>query len=266
MNHISIRGLVGLAAAFTAVACVATTSKADTPMAPMSSTSMAPAGTPIDYMACTNPAITKFDLRRAKKLGFTDHQIAEVLALSDWTGIPARQVISDVLSGQAFPTLALEWGVAPSKLNNLPDYDAKLANLNAAFAAMDSDVTTGTKGWVGTVTSDSMSTYPTSGDRNIMATLRRSGNFGTLIKVLRATGLDDTLRGSGPYTLFAPTDAAFAKLPAGALDSLMNDKSKLTKVLNYHIISGRITGADAMAMTSPTSPATLVGDTLTVTT
>jgi uncharacterized surface protein with fasciclin (FAS1) repeats len=71
-----------------------------------------------------------------------------------------------------------------------------------------------------------------------------AGQFGTLAKALSAAGLVDTLKGPGPFTVFAPNDAAFAKLPPGKLDALLADKAALTKVLTYHVVPGRIVAAD----------------------
>jgi uncharacterized surface protein with fasciclin (FAS1) repeats len=67
-----------------------------------------------------------------------------------------------------------------------------------------------------------------------------AGNFQTLGKALAAAGLVETLKGDGPFTVFAPTDAAFARLPAGTLESLLNDKEKLTAILTYHVVSGMV--------------------------
>ena len=81
---------------------------------------------------------------------------------------------------------------------------------------------------------------PTSKD--IVDTAMAEGNFHTLLTALKAAGMTDTLKGKGPYTLFAPTDAAFAKLPAGTLDSLMKpeSKDKLARMLKYHVVSGKL--------------------------
>lgn len=70
------------------------------------------------------------------------------------------------------------------------------------------------------------------------------GHFNTLAKALTAAGLIDTLKGAGPFTVFAPTDAAFAKLPAGTLDGLLKDIPKLTAILKYHVLAGKVAAAD----------------------
>lgn len=79
---------------------------------------------------------------------------------------------------------------------------------------------------------------------DIVDTAVAAGQFGTLAKALTAAGLIDTLKGPGPFTVFAPTDAAFAKIPADKLNALLADKAKLTKVLTYHVLPGKVMAAD----------------------
>lgn len=74
-----------------------------------------------------------------------------------------------------------------------------------------------------------------------------AGQFNTLVAAVKAAGLAETLSGKGPFTVFAPTDAAFAKLPAGTVEALLADKEKLTAILTYHVIPGRVMAADIVA-------------------
>jgi uncharacterized surface protein with fasciclin (FAS1) repeats len=76
--------------------------------------------------------------------------------------------------------------------------------------------------------------------KDIVDTAVGAGNFKTLAAALTAAGLIDTLKGKGPFTVFAPTDAAFAKVPKADLDALLADKAKLTKVLTYHVVPGKV--------------------------
>ena len=78
------------------------------------------------------------------------------------------------------------------------------------------------------------------------------GNFKTLVAALTAAGLDKTLAGAGPFTVFAPTDAAFAKLPAGTVESLLKPENKdmLVQILTYHVVAGKVTAADVSKMTT----------------
>jgi uncharacterized surface protein with fasciclin (FAS1) repeats len=80
-------------------------------------------------------------------------------------------------------------------------------------------------------------------DADIVETAVSAGQFKTLVTALQEADLVDTLKGDGPFTVFAPTDAAFAKLPAGALDALLKDKSKLSAVLTYHVVPGKVMAA-----------------------
>src|SRR5688572_2131290 len=75
---------------------------------------------------------------------------------------------------------------------------------------------------------------------DIVDTAVGAGQFNTLAKALTAAGLVDTLKGPGPFTVFAPTDEAFAKIPAETLNALLADKAALTKVLTYHVVSGNV--------------------------
>ncbi len=83
--------------------------------------------------------------------------------------------------------------------------------------------------------------------KDIVDTAVAAGNFNTLAAALQAAGLVDTLKGKGPFTVFAPTDAAFAKIPKADLDALLADKAKLTSVLTYHVVSGKVMAKDVKA-------------------
>ena len=83
--------------------------------------------------------------------------------------------------------------------------------------------------------------------KDIVDTAVGAGNFKTLATALTAAGLIDTLKGPGPFTVFAPTDAAFAKIPKADLDALLKDKAKLTAVLTYHVVSGKVMAKDVKA-------------------
>jgi uncharacterized surface protein with fasciclin (FAS1) repeats len=97
---------------------------------------------------------------------------------------------------------------------------------------------------------------------DIVETAVSAGQFKTLVTALKEANLVDTLKQKGPYTVFAPTDAAFAKLPPGTLDALLKDEEKLTAVLTYHVVPGRIMAAQV----EPGSVTTVQGQALTVST
>jgi uncharacterized surface protein with fasciclin (FAS1) repeats len=83
--------------------------------------------------------------------------------------------------------------------------------------------------------------------KDIVDTAVAAGNFKTLATALTAAGLVDTLKGPGPFTVFAPTDEAFAKVPKADLDALLKDKAKLTAVLTYHVVPGKVMAKDVKA-------------------
>ena len=76
--------------------------------------------------------------------------------------------------------------------------------------------------------------------KDIVQTATEAGSFKTLLAAVKAAGLVETLQGKGPFTVFAPTDAAFAALPAGTLDGLLKDPAALKKILLYHVVSGSV--------------------------
>ena len=83
--------------------------------------------------------------------------------------------------------------------------------------------------------------------KDIVDTAVAAGSFKTLATALQAAGLVDTLKGKGPFTVFAPTDEAFAKIPKADLDALLKDKAKLTAVLTYHVVGGKVMAKDVKA-------------------
>lgn len=91
-----------------------------------------------------------------------------------------------------------------------------------------------------------------TGDKDIVDTAVAAGSFQTLAKALRAADLVDTLKGPGPFTVFAPTDEAFAKLPAGTLDELLKpeNKEKLRAILTYHVVAGIVPSAKVVTLSS----------------
>ena len=96
---------------------------------------------------------------------------------------------------------------------------------------------------------------------DIVDTAVAAGSFNTLVKAVQAAGLVGTLKSDGPFTVFAPTDEAFAKLPSGTLESLLADPDKLAQVLKYHVVPGKL---DASAVTSMTQLSTVEGSPLPV--
>jgi uncharacterized surface protein with fasciclin (FAS1) repeats len=86
--------------------------------------------------------------------------------------------------------------------------------------------------------------------KDIVDTAVAAGSFKTLVTAVKEAGLVETLKGTGPFTVFAPTDEAFAKIPKETLAALLKDKKKLTAVLTYHVVPGKVMAADVVKLTS----------------
>src|SRR5688572_3513260 len=108
--------------------------------------------------------------------------------------------------------------------------------------------------------------------KNLVDTAAANGSFKTFGKAVERAGMSDTLRGEGPFTVFAPTDAAFEKLPSGKLDNLFKpeNKEELVSLLNYHVVNGRKSVADvgkweaARTVNGQSAPITLANDKISI--
>ena len=103
----------------------------------------------------------------------------------------------------------------------------------------------------GSCSSSSAKQAANSGD--IVATASSAGSFNTLVAAVQAAGLVETLQSDGPYTVFAPTDEAFAKLPEGTVDALLADPDQLRAILLYHVVPGKVMAADVVSLDSATT-------------
>ncbi|MEO6447146.1 MAG: fasciclin domain-containing protein [Gemmatimonadaceae bacterium] len=101
-------------------------------------------------------------------------------------------------------------------------------------------------------------------NKNIVELAVSAGDFTTLVAAVKAAGLAETLMGPGPFTVFAPNDAAFAKLPPGTVEALLKDKEQLASILTYHVISGKVMAADVIKGNGA-KPATVNGMPLDIT-
>ena len=90
-------------------------------------------------------------------------------------------------------------------------------------------------------------------EMNIVETAINAGSFNTLVAAVKAAGLVETLSGPGPFTVFAPTDEAFAQIPADQLNALLADKEALTAVLTYHVVAGKVMAEDVVKLSSATT-------------
>lgn len=107
------------------------------------------------------------------------------------------------------------------------------------------------------------STFGRTADENIIGTAVTAGQFKTLAAAINAAGLTETLEGPGPFTVFAPTDAAFAKLPAGTVENLLKpeNKAQLAAILTYHVVPGAVTAADVLKLTEANTTASQISET-----
>ena len=101
-------------------------------------------------------------------------------------------------------------------------------------------------------TSVALADHHLAGEKDIVDTAVAAGSFTTLVTAVKAAGLVETLKGKGPFTVFAPTDAAFAKIPKADLEALLKDKAKLTAVLTYHVVPAAVMAKDVKAGDAPT--------------
>lgn len=101
---------------------------------------------------------------------------------------------------------------------------------------------------------------------DIVDTAVKAGSFKTLVAAVKAAGLVETLKGDGPFTVFAPTDAAFKKLPKGTVESLLKpeNKEKLVAILTYHVVPGKVMAADVMKLNNGTHVKTVNGKSISV--
>jgi uncharacterized surface protein with fasciclin (FAS1) repeats len=107
---------------------------------------------------------------------------------------------------------------------------------------------------VATVMAPSIHAGSGASNKDVVTVASDAGSFSTLVAAVKAAGLAETLKGSGPFTVFAPTDEAFAKLPAGTVENLLKpeNKAKLAAILTYHVVPGKVMAADVKTMSVKT--------------
>ena len=141
---------------------------------------------------------------------------------------------------------------------------ASLLSLAAAAFAACSPAATETPAAAApaTMAAEPAAAPPAVESKDIVDTAIAAGSFKTLVAAVQAAGLEQTLRGAGPFTVFAPTDAAFAALPAGTVEDLLKpeNKDKLVSILTYHVLAGKVMASEIAGKTL--EPATVQGATL----
>jgi uncharacterized surface protein with fasciclin (FAS1) repeats len=105
---------------------------------------------------------------------------------------------------------------------------------------------------------------PATASKDIVSIASSNPQFSTLVKAIKAAGLVSTLQGPGPFTVFAPTNAAFAKIPKAKLNAVLADKAMLTKILTYHVLPGKVPAATVVGMSAPANVKTVAGATVKV--
>ena len=249
----------------------------------MSTGMSSPAGT-IDYTVLANRTFDYLDLTQAKASGLSDNQVATVAKIAEETGQPFHSIRADLMRGESFSMLATKYNLDLADLYNVDDEKTKIDNYKAAYEttgtfalknmaggtmggnmSSSTDMTSGSMSSSSSTSNTGTMTPAASGD--VVDVAMATPQLSTLVKAIQAAGLVDTLKGAGPFTIFAPSNRAFARVPKAQLDALMADPTALKNLLTYHVISGqKVDAATAMSMTSPTSPPTVQGGTLNVTT
>jgi uncharacterized surface protein with fasciclin (FAS1) repeats len=228
-----------------------------------------PNGEPINYTVLAGKNYDAVDLNQARAEGFNDHDIAVIAKIADKSGRSFGEVKQRVLSGQSFPSLAEEYNLRLADVLDASDYQAQIAEYRVAYDTTgENDVRN-----LVAASQEEMTTYPTttyssttvSSNASLADIVNSTPELSMFARALRHARLMKVLNGSGPYTIFAPTDAAFSKLSSDQINALMNNRSELVKVLDYHIIPQSIDAAQASSWSSSTFPATLEGDPLSVT-
>lgn len=222
------------------------------------------------------------EVNRYHAEGFSDDEIKGAANIAMRTGGEVEyylRLIREV--GIPLATLASDSGLSTDQIRaDIPGYGVDTISVmtsppTPASAPM---IRTGminsmTDSTVGTTSSASLpapippaTTAPAVTTNSLVDVILGNPDFSTLASVVKAGDMTEMLQGPGPYTIFAPTNAAFAKLPAGTLDDWMKpeNKEKLRSVLQYHVLPGKIMAADIMAMSNPSMPRSAAGSTLNV--
>ncbi len=240
----------------------------------MSGDKMMMSGTP-DFSLLSHSPYSYVELQQAMRLGYSETQIATIAKIARLSGWSFSDVYGKVKRGETFGMIANAANLKLSDVLNVDDEKQTVSDYKTAFESTGM-MSMKNMGMMpgGMMNGDKMMTPmkpmkpAMSASSDIVDTAIAAGNFKTLVRLVQAAGLVDTLKGPGPFTVFAPTDAAFAKLPAGTLDDLAKPENadKLKAILTYHVLPAKVDAKTAMSMTSPTSPPTVEGDTLQVTT
>ena len=176
--------------------------------------------------------------------------------------VPGKAMAADVLGldGQAAQT-ALEGASIAISI----DGDKVMLNETTQVVITDIETSNGVIHVIDTVLLPPSAETSSSMAKDIVDIAIADGRFTTLVTAVEAAGLVDTLKGEGPFTVFAPTDEAFAKLPAGTIENLLKDIPQLTNILLYHVVPGKVMAADVLGLDGQAAETALEGKTIRIT-
>ena len=215
---------------------------------------------PFTVFAPTDEAFAKLPAGTLEALLADTEQLTSILL---YHVVPGKVMAADVvtLDGQSAET-ALEG----QTIRITVEGDQVFLNENAQVVVTDVEASNGVIHVIDSVllpATDEMSAEEM--DRDIVETAVADGRFTTLVTALQTAGLVETLQGEGPFTVFAPTDEAFAKLPAGTLEALLADTDQLTSILLYHVVPGSVMAADVVMLDGQSAETALEGQTIRIT-
>jgi uncharacterized surface protein with fasciclin (FAS1) repeats len=280
-------GLIAVAAAMVALApsiaraqdnsattTTTSTTTTTTEFVPINIPTIAPAptgpnGEPIDYTALAGKSWDYVDLNQARAEGFTWHDIAVMAKIADRAGVPFNLVKQQALSGRSYPTIAADYNLRLGDVLNAGDYRDKIDNYRLAYETTGSNsirnlVAAYQEQYPVTTTTEYSTTE--SPNSSLADVINSTPELSMFARAVRRARLMKILNGPGPYTVFAPTDSAFARLSSDQINALMNNRGTLVKVIDFAIVPQRIDAAEASGWTSSTLPTTLEGDPLSITT
>jgi len=204
------------------------------------------------------------EINRFKAMGFSEQEFKEICNIALESGLTTDYVARQVKEqGQPIAWVAGWDGVSTTVVGkDLPGFGNTQMGIETAenTAPFDTSMASAISSSTSVSASSSMATG------NVIDVLSADPTFSMFTAAIKASGLADTLRGAGPYTVFAPTNDAFAKLPSGTSDTWLRpeNKDQLVTILMYHIIPGKLKAADVSAMTNPSMATTLGGKSISV--
>lgn len=201
------------------------------------------------------------EVKRFAAKGFSESDFKAIANIAYNSNLSTDYVARQVKEvGYPLNFVATWWGVPTDKLDDdFPGWNAAPGSMTMTGAPITSTMSTTSSTMTSTSSSSAMA-------GTVVDVAMSDPQFSTLVAAIKAAGLADTLKGAGPFTVFAPTNEAFAKLPAGALEDLLKpeNKDRLVSILTYHVVPGKIKASDVMSMSNPSMPTTVSGKQLNV--